>query len=214
MKLFLSSYDIGNAPEALAELVGKNKRVALIRNAADPFGPRRPHYFVKFKAQFASIGLTIEELDLRDFVAAKVDLKKHLAGYGLIWASGGNTFALRWAMNKSGFDRLLPELLQSSDIVYGGFSAGACVLGPSLRGIHLADEPEKVPAHELQWEGLGLVDFCLAPHFRSDHPESPVMEKVVAYYQEHKMKFHALHDGEALQVLNGDVKKVGFPEKA
>ncbi len=212
MKLFLSSYQIGNAPEKLLELVGKNKRVALIMNAADPYGDeRRPEYCEKFKTEFRKLGLYAEELDLRDFFDSKLDLKLQLSSYGLIWASGGNTFSLLWAMRKSGFDEIGTELIRSGLVTYGGFSAGACVLSPTLRGTDLVDNPKKVPEAELSWEGLGLVDFCIAPHYRSKHPESNAMEDVVAYYEANKIKYQALRDGEAIRMLQGRIEKVGLP---
>lgn len=160
---------------------------------------------------FAELGIEMEELDLRNYFNAKADLQSALSNYGLMWAAGGNTFALRWAMNKSGLDTLLPNLLQTSDLVYGGFSAGACVLSPTLKGIHLADEPEKIPATELRWEGLGLIDFCIAPHYRSNHPESPAMENVITYYKTHNIKYKTLHDGEAIRINQGKTELVGHP---
>jgi dipeptidase E len=42
------------------------------------------------------------------------------------------------------------------------------------------------------------VPFCLAPHYRSDHFESKLIEKSVEYFIENKIPFIALHDGEAL----------------
>lgn len=212
MKLFLSSYQIGSAPEKLTELIGLNKRAALIMNATDPFGnERRPQYVAKYKEAFLQLGIVIEELDLRDYFDPRNDLRSTMSKYGLIWAAGGNTFALRWAMSKSGFDKILPELLTKMELVYGGFSAGACVLSPTLRGTHLVDEPEKVPATELQWDGLGLIDFCIAPHFRSNHPESDAIENVVAWYEKNNVKYQALRDGEAIRIYQGQTEKVGLP---
>lgn len=212
MKLFLSSYQIGNDPGAFVDLLGGRKRVALIMNAADPYGPdRRPFYLEKFIAEFNQLGLELEDFDLRIFYGSTDSLSFELERYDAIWVSGGNTFALRWAMAKSGFDKWLPKIMAERDMVYGGFSAGACVVTPTLRGIHLTDDPEKVPIDELQWDGLSLVNFCIAPHYRSDHPESPAIEKVVEYFQLHNMKYHTLHDGEAIRVIGNEIKKVGRP---
>lgn len=189
MKLFLSSYQIGNYPDKLTEIIGSNRRAALIMNATDSFGDeKRPFYVSKYQSQFKDLGIDLEELDLRNFFSRKDQLEKKLSEFGLIWAAGGNTFSLRWAMSLSGFDKVLPNLLNQTDIVYGGFSAGACVLSPTLKGTHLVDDPQKIPTNELQWEGLGLIDFCIVPHFRSNHPESAVIENVVDYYEKNKIK--------------------------
>ena len=37
---------------------------------------------------------------------------------------------------------------------------------------------------ETIWEGLGFVEFSIAPHYRSEHPESEDIEKVVQYFEE------------------------------
>lgn len=211
MKLYLSSHLIGNTPQDLTELIGKNKRVALIMNAADPYGDeRRPEYREKFKSEFSKLGLLAEEIDLRVFFGASSKLKEVLENYGLLWVSGGNTFSLRWTMSKSGFDKILPDLINNNDIVYGGFSAGACVLSPSLQGLHLVDAPEKVPSAELQWVGLGIIDFCIAPHYRSEHAESAAIENVVKYYEKNGIKYRTLRDGEALRIIDGNIESVGF----
>jgi len=51
---------------------------------------------------------------------------------------------------------------------------------------------------EIIWTGLGLIPFCIAPHYRSDHSESALIDKSVEYFIQQKIPFVALHDGEAL----------------
>ena len=100
-------------------------------------------------------------------------------------------------MKQSGFDEVLLE--QDAHFVYAGYSAGACAVTPTLRGIHLVDEPEVVPVgytEEVTWDGLGLVPFSIVPHYRSNHPESALNEKVIEFFIEHKIPFIALRDGE------------------
>jgi dipeptidase E len=65
------------------------------------------------------------------------------------------------------------------------------------------DPPNDVPGgypEGVIWEGLGLIDFAFAPHYRSNHPESVAVDAEVAYYQEHDIKFRALHDGEVIVI--------------
>jgi len=128
-------------------------------------------------------------------------LKRHISKFGFIWVTGGNSFVLRRAYAHSGLDIILKDKLSEDDFVYAGYSAGICVVTPTLKGIHLVDEPEVIPTgydRETIWSGLRFVSFCIAPHYRSDHPESALIEKVVEYFVEHKMPFVALRDGEAL----------------
>jgi dipeptidase E len=212
MKLYLSSYQVGNQPDRLASLIGHNKKAAIIMNATDIYGDeKRPQYFKRYAEELSELGLSSTELDLRKFFGKTELLRKELRHFGLIWVVGGNTFTLRRAMHLSGMDQVLPELLRESNLVYGGFSAGGCVLSPTLRGTHLADEPEQVPpgySPEIIWEGLGLIDFCIAPHYRSNHPESAAIENVIEYYEQNKLPYYALRDGEAIVVNNGTMERI------
>lgn len=213
MKLYLSSYLTGSSPEHLTKLIDGKKHAALILNASDVYGDmNRSAYVARFKDEFSELGISSEEIDLRKYFGKSETLKSDLQRFGLVWASGGNTFTLRRAMRASGMDQILPDFLRQSEMVYGGFSAGACVVGPSLRGIQFADDPQQIPpgyAPEVIWEGLGLVDFQIVPHFGSKHPESESTEKVVSYLNQHHMPYYALADGQAVVFENRKVQVVG-----
>ncbi len=119
---------------------------------------------------------------------------------------GGNAFVLRRAVRQSGLDRVLPELLARNTLVYDGFSAGACVMAPSMRGLETVDDPGVVPSGydpTPVWEGLGLLLYAVAPHYRSDHPESEAVERLVRRFVDDHVLFRALHDGEAI-VVDGE----------
>ncbi len=212
MKLYLSSFQLGDHPDRLASLVGPNKKTAIIMNAGDAFGDsERPKYLAKYTQDLMSIGLIGEELDLRKFFGKSAQLEQEMRKFGLIWAVGGNSFNLLRAMHWSGFNKILPKLLQDFDLVYGGFSAGTCVVTPSLRGIELVDDPNSIPANyspEIILDGLGLVEFHIAPHYKSPHPESAAIDKVVAYFEENRMKYETLVDGQAIIVNEKFVEKI------
>jgi dipeptidase E len=55
------------------------------------------------------------------------------------------------------------------------------------------------------WDGLGLIDYSFAPHYRSNHPESEMVEKAVGYMKNKHMSFKTLQDGE---VVIDDVDKM------
>lgn len=181
-------------------------------NAADIYGnENRPAYLANEIEKMKAIGLAAEELDLRDYFNNNASLIIKLESYGLIWAMGGNSFALRQAMKMSGFDKVIKDLVASETLVYGGFSAGSCVAAPTLKGIELVDSPDQMLEgydKEIIWDGLGFVDFSIAPHYRSGHPESEEIEKVVQYFEENKMPYKVLHDGEVLVINGADVRLV------
>jgi dipeptidase E len=203
VKFYLSSYHLGDEPQRLSALGAKNSRVAVVQNALDAYtdvGRREIGWRREF-ADLKAIGLVAEELDLRLFFGKAVELQKYIEGFGYLWVTGGNTFVLRRAFSLSGLDSILRHKLDEDDFVYAGYSAGICVLGPTLKGIHLADDPQAMPmgySAQILWTGLGFIPYCIAPHYRSDHFESTLIEKSVEYFIEQKIPFVALRDGEAL----------------
>ncbi len=205
MKMYLSSYRLGDQPKALVSLVGRNNRAAVVANALDIMGDpdRRSDWVRREIDDLTSLGFMPEEVDLRDFFGKPEELAQKLSQFGMVWATGGNTFVLRRAFKASGMDEWLIGQKDNPEFVYAGYSAGVCVLSPSLKGLEKVDSPNDVPdgyPKEVIWEGLGLIDFAFAPHYRSNHPESEAVEDEVAYYEERGIKFRALHDGEAILI--------------
>jgi len=166
MKLYLSSKSIPS-PDDLAALIGKSIdviSVALIPNSKDFFAERARNYLINdFVAYMEQLGLNVEVVDLRDYSDYDA-LKQKLASHDLIWSMGGNTFNLRYEMKRSGFEKIIRELLNEG-IVYGGDSAGALVAGISIAGIESADKPQF--AEEVINEGLNLIPFFFLPHVDS-----------------------------------------------
>lgn len=202
MKLYLSSYRLGDNPDELAGLVSGRKSIGVIRNALD-FSVDQDRLNEGQEREFSELrelGFFPQIIDLRDYFHAKNDLPAVISQLDAVWVVGGNSFILNSAFRQSGLDKIIIENLESETFVYAGYSAGVCVLTPTLEGIHLADEPAIIPAGYpdkiIIWEGLGLLPFCIAPHWRSDHPESELIEKSVEYFMDHKIPFIALRDGE------------------
>lgn len=205
MKLYLSSDRIGNDKKKLMELFSANKKAAVIANAMDFLEKSERDKSVEQEIDdLTDLGLIAEELDLRDYFDKSKDLNSKLNTYGLVWVRGGNTFILRRAMAQSGFDKLLKKKNNDPDFVYAGYSAGICVLSPTLCGLELVDNPHRIPAKyksRVIWDGVGIIDFFIVPHYRSNHPESAAVEKVVEYYSQKKMTFKTLHDGEVIVIV-------------
>lgn len=187
MKLYLSSYRIPT-PGALAELIDKPlpaASVALITNAKDYYSERARRFKVSQMVNFMEqLGLAVTPVDLREYDNPN-SLKQDLSKHDLVWAMGGNTYVLRYEMQRSGFDDMVKELL-AEGIVFGGDSAGALVAGVSIAGVELGDEPEF--AEVVINEGLGLVPYVVLPHvnnpefaavvpvFRSVHQDKDIIE--------------------------------------
>jgi dipeptidase E len=210
MRLYLSSYHLGSQPEELVALAGARRRVGLILNALDHRPQVRPAWVNVQADKLAALGFDPVELDLRRYFGATDELRTVLGALDAVWINGGNTFILRRAMKQSGFDHLITDAVARDEILFAGFSAGACVASPSLKGLELTDDPEEVPAGyeaEIVWEGLGFVPFALAVHYESDHPESEAIDREVAFYQAAGIPYRTLRDGEVL-IVEGDRQKI------
>lgn len=205
MRLYLSSYRIGDRAGSLLAMLGDGKRAAIIENALDNVSATARDLYrtdvYNPAAELASLGISAEPLDLRDYFGRVEALRTHLGQFDLVWVTGGNAFVLRRAMQLSGFDDIIVDLLDADTIVYGGFSAGAVVAAPSLEGIHLIDDPSELPAGysgELVWDGLGLIDHAIVPHYRSPHPETHAAERAARHLSARGLRYRALRDGEVI----------------
>ncbi len=204
MKFYLSSYRLGNEIDRLKILApGNNKKTGYISNAIDfatDLERRRLNEKIDIDA-LVNLGLEVEHVDLRNYFGQEDRLHDKISELGLIWISGGSVFVLREAMKRSGLDNIVKDMVeQKKDILYGGYSAGVCVLAQTLRGIDLMDDPTRRPYgnSETIWEGLGILDYLIVPHYKSDHPESKDADRVVEFMIDNKLLFKVLRDGEVL----------------
>lgn len=207
MKLYLSSYRIP-APDELISLMGKKTvetKVAVIPNAQDYYIDRVRRIKIQdVTAYFETQGFfDIHIVDLRE-QRTIIELKRELQQHNLIWVMGGNTFCLSYEMDRSGFSKIIKDVLDSG-VVYGGESAGAIMAGNSLKGIEFADPPEF--AEQIVWDTLNLV-----PNFILPHADNQAFAKAIDQAREaHKgdPTIIELADNQALVVNNDGNKIVG-----
>ena len=213
MRLYLSSFRLGDHPEQLVRLAGEGARVAVIANSIDgaPAEIRREGVQRELD-DLTGLGLQPHELDLRDLAGAG-DVRAALDGVHAVWVRGGNSFVLRVAMARSGADAVLEDATRRDTLVYAGYSAGPCVLAPSLRGLDLVDPVEEVdrvwPGADVVWEGLGVLDRAFVPHWSSPgHPETEMIDDVIARYDADSTPYWKLRDGQVLVVDGGSATVV------
>ena len=204
---------MGYEIEKLKELTPKNNKTAYIANALDCYDSlvRREESEKNDLLELKNLGFDAEVLDLRNYFGKKEELKKKINEFGVFWVRGGNAFVLRQAMKISGFDNILKDISKKENILYGGYSAGICVIGPTLKGINLMDDIESKPYGKKVktiWEGIGLIKYVIVPHYKSDHKESELANLAVAYLEKEKIPFKTLRDGEVIIISkNNYVKK-------
>jgi dipeptidase E len=214
LRAYLSSFRMGDHPEHLVALVGGNGRKAVvIANALDeaPAEVRRSGVERELAA-LTDLGFDAAELDLRDYFGQEQRLRRDLAGVALAWLRGGNVFMLRFALFRSAGDVVFRDLLAADALVYAGYSAGACVLSPALRGLEVVDDAGavmRIYGSEPVWDGLALLTEAFLPHYQSPgHPETAAIDLVAARYQAEGVGYRPLRDGQALLINGADTEIV------
>ena len=204
MKLYLSSYRLGNNKQPLLEWLSENNnKILVIPNALDVYADseRKTNGIVDKCKDLEELGFKTQIFDLRKYFDKKEEMLNDLKGYNAFYVLGGNTFTLRTAMKLSGFDDYLKELVKQPNYLYSGFSAGICVLSKNLHGIEGVDDCNQDPYNygETIWDGVGLIDYLPVPHFDSpEHPESHLMYGVVHYLEKNKLPYKTLKDGDVI----------------
>ena len=203
MKLYLSSYKIGRETGKFLRMLNGKKKIGYIPNALDfaTDEERRNKSEQGDIQELNSLGLEIERIDLREYFGKEEELREKISKIGAVYVRGGNVFVLRQAMKLSGLDNIILSI-KDKNFVYSGYSAGCCVLSPSLKSFKIVDNPKVFP-YELKrniWKGLGLISYNFLPHFDSDHAESADVNKELKYCKEKGLPYKTVRDGEVVIV--------------
>ena len=202
MKLYLSSYKLGNKIDELKSWIKEHgNKIVLIPNSRDIYedSERLRNGILNDKMMLEEIGFDVDIISLKDYFNNQEKLFEDFNKYNAFFVIGGNTFALRKAMQLSGFDGYLMNQVDNDNFLYAGYSAGICVLSPNMKGLELVDEPLNPYNDEsVIYDGIGILDYVIVPHYKSDHPESHLVDKVVDYMNENGIKYVTLSDGDVL----------------
>lgn len=142
---------------AAAETTGILK-VALVTTAAEhkeksPFVLRQKGFIEK------QLRASVEMVDIETGAV-------NLDPYDIVYIVGGNTFHLIKCARTVDMKETLQRFLAQNKVVVGA-SAGALILGPDI-SIAAEVNPDDRIEDTLNYEGLGLVDQIIYPHYESD----------------------------------------------
>jgi len=208
VRLYLSSFRLGDHPEHLVRLIDRPGPVAVVANAMDFAAPDVRQAAVRLELDaLAEVGLAAVEVDLREHTDDAAGWLERLDRHPALWLRGGNVFVLRSALQASGADAAIMELVGRDRVVLAGYSAGPCVLGPTLHGLETVDDVtqvERTYGREPVWAGLGVLAHLFVPHVDSPaHPETADCSRLAERYRREHVDHRALRDGQALVVEGG-----------
>lgn len=205
MKKYLSSYKLWNKTKELRELFWVNRRIALIPNARfwrDRYSQKAEKSMQNSLEDLRVIWLNSEILYLEKYFWKEKELEKKLQEYDWVYVTGWNVFVLNQAFELSWFTRILQKYeIERRDFVYIAYSAGVCILSPSLDWYQIVDDSNYFPYAQIQktiWRWVWLIDFNFSPHYESNHPESELINQEIKYCIAHKIIFKAFRDWEVL----------------
>ncbi|HVS78964.1 MAG TPA: Type 1 glutamine amidotransferase-like domain-containing protein [Candidatus Saccharimonadales bacterium] len=207
MRLFLSSHRAGRHDKELIKFLGNINRVAVITNAKDYKTPEGRQTRINENFDWwRSVGIEPTEVDLRPYFhknGAEELFKKH----NFIWLAGGNVFLLRRALNYSGIDKYLGDAVRKNEVILGGESAGAIIMGPTLKYSE-TEENEDSPFYtprpyqkETIWEGLDLVSYVPVPHYKTAGYIG--IDEYIEKLEKTKIPYKKMTDNQAI-IINGD----------
>lgn len=204
-KLFLASF-ASVSLDLITELLSKpptELKVAYIPTAGDLYQEK---FFVEAdKEKLLSMGFSVIRVDLKN---KKIhELRSELQDIDLILVAGGNTFYLMDQIKKSGFDVLLPELLERG-VIYIGSSAGSIICCPTLEGGKRFDDFTAAP-DLANFDGMNLLHSVIIPHAQKEKYRDRI---TLAQTELKEMGYEtlALTDDEAIIVNGEEVKKVSL----
>lgn len=202
MKLYLSSYKIGDKVDELKKWINEHgNKICLIPNSRDiyPESERKDKGIQADVEELTNIGFEVTVISLKDYFDHKEELIKILEKFRAFYVIGGNVFALRQAMYLSGFDEYLKTIENDPNYLYAGYSAGICVLAKDMHGLDICDDPNINPyGIDTMWNGLGYFDYIFLPHYKSNHKETELIDTSVDYCNKHNIKFKTLSDGDVI----------------
>ena len=175
MRFLLTSNGISNSSinDALVDLLGKpiSEASALcIPTGTHPFrdGAAGVYRFISGTAPSPMCGLGWKSLGVLELTALPSIEREHWTAAvqetDVLLVSGGNAFYLCYWMRESGLADLFRSLRRET--VYVGVSGGSMVVTPDFGESYDGRNPPVGSD-----DGLGLVDFSLAPHL--DHESLP-----------------------------------------
>lgn len=199
-KLFLTSY-FAFVSDLLLPLLPKKPdqlKLAFIPTAADPYKIKPWFYGDKMKLKL--MGFQIVNVDIKN--KTKEQLFQQMKDVDVVFVSGGNTYYLLEHVQKSRLDEVVKELIVKG-VMYIGSSAGSVLVCPTIE--HIEDLDDITKASLISFEGIGLIDFLILPHF-GDSKYKYKFQQIMKKWSDKKYKIQTLTNSQVIVVNNNNIE--------
>lgn len=154
----------------------KNRIVTFIPTAAIP--EEYKFHVTSDMNALKDCGFEIEILDIS--VTDENTIKNQINKNDFLFVSGGNTFYLLQELKRKNADIMIIDFINENR-TYIGSSAGSIILTKDIKYIEKMDN--KAVAKDLtNNRGLGIIDFYLLPHYKSE-PFTDIAEEIYNDYK-------------------------------
>ena len=168
MKIFLTS-QASAVMDKVVKMLPKPARelkLAFVPTAGDPYGEDKP-WMDADRAMLVELGFQVEDFDLKN--KTENETRETLSKFDVIFVAGGNTFYLLGQARKSGFDKVVPELVKKGT-VYIGSSAGSYLACPTIEAAGWKHADRNIPGLK-DLTALNLVSFLVVCHYSDEFKE-------------------------------------------
>ncbi|MGA2911533.1 MAG: Type 1 glutamine amidotransferase-like domain-containing protein [Candidatus Levyibacteriota bacterium] len=142
---------------------------------------------------------------------AREEIKTELSKYDVLYMSGGNTFYLLEKIQTSNSTDVFKDLVNNGTI-YIGTSAGSIITGPDIYPLKDMDNIKKAPNIK-GYEGLGLVNFVIFPHWGNEHFKDRYLNQRLKDAYNTNNEIILLPDGTYILVENDFYKIIKVKQK-
>lgn len=152
---------------------------------------------------FRKLDIKLKEVNLEN--SNETMLRQELAVIDAVLVCGGNTYYLLEHVRRSGFDKVITELV-SQGVVYIGTSAGSLIAGATIDVARHFDDPVK--GNISDYTGLDFVDVAIVPHI-DEKKYSGKLAQTLEEWKDKHVQLVGLTNAQALLVDGNYMEIIG-----
>jgi dipeptidase E len=197
---------------AIKYLPPEAKKVTFITTAANQYAEKG--WVEKDREILNNNGFIVTELDIEG--KTESELRTALKEAEIIFMEGGNTLFLLMEAQKNNLGAIVKEKVQTGTH-YIGVSAGSIIAGPAINPDKYLERLEQLKEQPKNWNGFGLVNFYLMPHWGKEKYTQKYMASFKYQYQSFSYPSISLTDKQfvvvqegGLQIIDEETRVVAF----